>query len=192
MNACTRIFLSLSIVGLLVLAGPLPTADARGGHGHGGHGGHGKGRPKAGKRGHARPKARNRGKPKARNHPHRRPVNRAHARTPARRSPGRVVARRPGWSPRTGFRLGWGGRTFANAGVGRGVYGWRTYGPNWYTPGYSWYYPGRVFRVAPTVIVPTTDVYLTSPGFSGGFNVMVPTSDSPTTVLRQAGLATRN
>ncbi len=150
MNACTRIFLSLTVVGLVVLAGPLANANARGGHGgggHGGHGGHGKGHP--------------------------RPA--AHGRTPAR-NPGRAVARRPARNPRVGFRLGWGGRPFGNYGLGRGIYGWRPDGVNWYTPGVSsWYYPGYVFRTPVTVTYPTTAIYVTNSGFSGGFDVMVPT-----------------
>jgi hypothetical protein len=190
MNACTRIFLSLSIVGLLVLAGPLPTASARGGHGHGGRG---HGRPKAGKRAHSRPKA-NRGKAKA--HPHRRPANRAHARSLARRHPGHAVARRPGWNRRPGFRLGWGGRPFGgNYWVGRGVYGWRPYGVNWYTPGVSsWYYPGWVYRTR-YYVDPTTYVYVTSPGFSGGCDAMVPpvpASDPQSNPSQQVVLPTRN
>jgi hypothetical protein len=145
MNACTRIILSLTVVALAVLAGPLPTAEARGGHGGGGHGGHGGKGPKPA----------------------------AHARTPAR-NPGRAVARRPGLNGRVGFRVGWAGRPVGNYWLGRGFYG-----VNWYTPGVSsWVYPGYVYRTPVYVTNPTTVIYYaTSPGFSGGFDTTVPTSD---------------
>jgi hypothetical protein len=151
MNACTRIFLSLTVVALAVLAGPLPTADARGGHAGGGHGG--KGHPK--------------------------PAAKPHA--PAHRNPGRAIARRPGLNGRFGFRVG---RPVGNYGLGRGFYG-----VNWYTPGYSsWYYPGYVYRTPVYVTNPTTVIYVSSPGFSGGFDTTVPASD-PQANLQQSVLS---
>jgi hypothetical protein len=191
MNACKRIFLSLTVVGLAVLAGPVPTADAQTipyvGPGRG------QARPPVQAISPVRPNLVQPVAPRPNWNTNTairpgvpvRPGAIVRPGLPVRPNtiipPNTVV--RPGVAlrPNLAVRPNWAARPYAtypyaNYWLGRGAYGW-SYNPNWYAPAYgSWYYPGYVFRTPYTYYTnPTTYINVANVGFSGGFDAMVPT-----------------